>query len=63
MQNGNDVPCDVSKCSEMQVAHDAQRLLLLSVIDVDCILSSNRVDHAVTQRARVTQPVQGMVHW
>jgi hypothetical protein len=41
------VPCDISKGSEVQVANNAQRLLLLCIVDVDGILCRYRVNHSV----------------
>jgi hypothetical protein len=43
----SNVPCNVSKGSKVQVANNAQRLLLLRIVDVNGILGSHRIDHAV----------------
>lgn len=45
--DATDIPCDVSEGREVQVANNAQRLLLLCVVDVDSVLSGHRIDHAI----------------
>lgn len=43
------IPGDIGEGSKMQVADNAQRFLLLRVIDVDCVLSCDSIYHTVAQ--------------
>lgn len=43
------LPCDVCEGSKVQVTNDAQRLLLLGVVDMDGVLCCYSIDHTIRQ--------------